>query len=140
MKEGVPATGYDPHSPFTTPFTIISTVKHRFASKPLAQPFCCEVYCPLSCKKVKIGVKKGGKLETIEFNSTTNRVVSLYAKDNLKYLVNRHKPNKNDKKSLDGKEHSIAIEVEDKGNVAIFNPYCIDPLQPISFFVNSFSI
>ena len=60
-KEGTEAEEYDPHSPFTTPFTIISTIKHRFHSKTLSQPFYCEVYCPLSCKKVKIGLRKDGK-------------------------------------------------------------------------------
>ena len=24
--------------------------------------------------------------------------------------------------------------MEDKGNIAIFNPFCIDPLQPLSFY------
>lgn len=135
MKEEGTAEGYDPHSPFTTPFTIISSLRHRFSSLPLQQPFYCEVYCPLSCKKVKVGLEKEGRVEAVEFNSTTNRIVSLYANDTLRFLVNAHRPNKNDKRTLDSQHWSLLVDVQDKGNLAIFNPYCVDPSNPLTFYV-----
>lgn len=48
--------------------------------------------------------------------------------------MNKHKPNKKDKKVVTGEQWSACIEVEDKGNIAIFNPYCVDPYNPISFY------
>jgi hypothetical protein len=93
------------------------------------------VYCPYSCKKIKIGLSKDKKIEALEFNTTTNRTVSFYANENIRYLVNKHRPNKKDKKTITGDGWSCSVEVEDKGNIAIFNPYCVDPLQPLTFFV-----
>lgn len=36
---------------------------------------------------------------------------------------------------MNGDNWAVCIEVEDKGNVAIFNPYCVDPYNVISFYV-----
>ena len=34
----------------------------------------------------------------MEFNTTSNRRVSVFADQNIKYLVNKHRPNKKTKK------------------------------------------
>jgi hypothetical protein len=60
------------------------------------------VYCPISCKKVKIGVHKGKQKEGLEFNTTSNRWVSTILNKNIKYLINRNPPNKKDKRTTDG--------------------------------------
>lgn len=62
--------------------------------------------------------------------------MTFYANDHIRYLVNKHKPNKKDKKNIEGQGWMYYIDVEDKGNIAIFNPYCVDPLNPLSFYVN----
>lgn len=43
---------------FNYPFTLVSQPKRGFTSSPLPQPANFEVYCPLSCKKIKIGAAK----------------------------------------------------------------------------------
>lgn len=35
---------------------------------------------------------------------------------------------------------SVYIDVQDRGNVAIFNPFYIDPEKPLSFYVSFFNI
>ena len=52
---------YNPNNAFPAPYTIISPNKMHFTSKNLKQPFFYEVYCPYSCKKIKIGLNADGK-------------------------------------------------------------------------------
>jgi hypothetical protein len=52
--------------------------------------------------------------------------------------VNKYRPNKDEKKIIEGNGWSFYIEVKDKGNLAIFNPYCLDPHNPLSFYVHVF--
>jgi hypothetical protein len=118
------------------PYTIISPSKISFTSKNVPQPFFYEVYCPLSCKKIKIGVSQESKKENFEFNTTTNRRVSVYADQNIKFLVNKHRPQKKGKKDLPGSHAKVSIDLEDKGNIAVFNPFCVSPFDPLSFFVS----
>lgn len=58
MEAGPNLNHYTPQHFFNYPFTIISPPKKTFASKPIQQPTAYEVYCPISCKKVKIGAFK----------------------------------------------------------------------------------
>jgi hypothetical protein len=61
---------------FNYPFTLVSLPRRAFASAPLQQPAVFEVYCPLSCKKIKIGAVKDKTKEALEFNTTASRCVS----------------------------------------------------------------
>jgi hypothetical protein len=54
---------YQPHHFFNYPFTLISNPKRTFISKPIEQPTGYELYCPLSCKKIKSGVIRGKSKE-----------------------------------------------------------------------------
>ena len=128
MQENSRKYIYNPSNVLPAPHTIIHPHKNAYTSKQLLkQPFFYELYCPFSCKKIKIGVSKEGKRETMEFNTTTNRRVSVYTDQNIRYLVNKHKPHKKVKKEMSGPNAKIHVEIEDKGNIAIFNPYCLNP-------------
>jgi len=52
----------------------------------------------------------------------------------IKYLVNDHNPTKKDKKKAAGEMLSVYLDVQDRGNIAIFNPFYIDPEKPLSFY------
>jgi hypothetical protein len=65
MKEGTKQFAYNPQSIYSAPFTIISQVKQSFTSAPISFPCLFEVYCPYSCKKIKIGLTREGKIETM---------------------------------------------------------------------------
>ena len=54
---------------------------------------------------------------------------------NIKYLINQNPPNKKDKKEAEGEGWGYWIEVSDKGNYAIFNPYCYLHHDPLSLYV-----
>jgi hypothetical protein len=58
MEESNKATVYQPQHYFHYPFTLISQPKKTFLSKAILQPTAFEVYCPISCKKIKIGAAK----------------------------------------------------------------------------------
>jgi len=47
----------------------------------------------------------------MEFNTTSNRRVSVFADQNIKYLVNKHRPNKKTKKEVNGGNAKIQIDV-----------------------------
>jgi hypothetical protein len=94
--------GFQVQSYFTYPFTLVSLPKRAFASAPLPQPSAFEVYCPLSCKKVKIGAAKDKAKEAIEFNTTASRWVSTFIDQQLRYLINGNPPLKKDKKKVEG--------------------------------------
>lgn len=111
MKEASAGYTFNPHSIYSFPFTIISQAREHFTSKPTTLPCVFEVYCPYSCKKIKIGLAKDGKTEALEFNTTTSRIVSVFANDSLRFLVNKHKPNKKDKKAITGPGWGISIDV-----------------------------
>jgi len=69
----------------------------------LKQPFAFEVYCPISCKKIKIGVASDkNNIEAMEFNTTSNRWISANVSGDIKYLVNGNNPTKKDKKKAAG--------------------------------------
>lgn len=65
MEESGQGFSYNPLSPFCTPFTIISQVKETFISQAMTFPCLFEVYCPYSCKKIKIGLTKDKKVEAL---------------------------------------------------------------------------
>jgi hypothetical protein len=72
-------------------------------STPLKQPFAYEVYCPISCKKIKIGVASDkNSIEAMEFNTTSSRWISANVNGDIKYLVNGNNPTKKDKKKTTG--------------------------------------
>ena len=72
-------------------------------STPLKQPFEYEVYCPISCKKIKIGIATDkNHLEAMEFNTTSSRWISAEVSGDIKYLVNGNNPTKKDKKKAAG--------------------------------------
>ena len=66
----------------------------------LKQPFAYEVYCPISCKKIKIGIA-GDKMQFKQCNSIQPAVVGYQANvhGDIKYLVNGHNPTKKIRKS-----------------------------------------
>ena len=53
----------------------------------------------------------------------------------MRYLINQNPPNKKDKKTVEGEGWGFWIEVSDKGNYAIFNPYCYIHHDPLSLYV-----
>lgn len=53
---------------------------------------------------------------------------------NIRYLINQNPPNKKDKKNAEGEGWGYWIEVSDKGNFAIFNPYCFIHQDPLSLY------
>ena len=55
---------------------------------------------------------------------------------NIRYLINGNPPNKKDKRTTDGEGWGFWVEVSDKGNYAIFNPYCYVHNDPLSLYVN----
>lgn len=65
MEQEVNSYSYNPSHPISQPFTIISSLKGKLISKPINQPFFYEVYCPLSCKKIKIGYSKDKNSEIV---------------------------------------------------------------------------
>jgi hypothetical protein len=76
------------------------------------------------------------QIEAMEFNTTSSRWISAFVNGDLKFLVNDNNPNKKDKKKAAGDNWSIYLDVQDKGNIAIFNPFYIDPHKPLSLYVN----
>lgn len=72
----------------------------------------------------------------MEFNTTSSRWISTFVNGDVKYLVNDNNPNKKDKKKAEGDNWSIHLDVQDKGNIAIFNPFYIDSQKPLSLYVS----
>lgn len=136
MEPELKSNCYHPQHYFHYPFTIISPPKKTFASKAVEQPTAYEVYCPISCKKIKIGTIRAKQKEGLEFNTTSNRWVSTMIHKNIRYLINRHPPNKKDKRQADGAGWGFWIEVSEKGNFAVFNPYCSVHNDPLSLYVS----
>lgn len=58
MRADNSSLGFQTHNHFTYPFTLVSLPRRSFASVPLPQPTAFEVYCPISCKKIKVGAAK----------------------------------------------------------------------------------
>jgi hypothetical protein len=100
---------YQPQHFFNYPFTLVSHPKRTFVSQPIDQPTAYELYCPISCKKIKSGVIKGKNKEGLEFNTTSNRWISTVINQNIRYLINRHPPNKKDKKKAEGNGWSFWV-------------------------------
>lgn len=71
----------------------------------------------------------------MEFNTTSSRWISVFVNNDIRYLVNGHNPVKKDKKKANSDKCSIYIEVQDRGNIAIFNPFYYDPIKPLSLYV-----
>lgn len=135
MEASLKSNGYHPQHFFSYPFTIISPPKKTFLSNVIEQPTAYEVYCPISCKKIKIGAAKAKQKEGLEFNTTSSRWVSVMLNKNIRYLINRNPPNKKDKRSTDGLGWGYWIEVSEKGNFAVFNPYTYVHNDPMSLYV-----
>ena len=72
----------------------------------------------------------------MEFNTTSSRWISAYINGDIRFLVNDNNPTKKDKKKAEGDNWSIYLDVQDRGNVAIFNPFYIDPQKPLSLYVS----
>ncbi len=72
----------------------------------------------------------------MEFNTTSSRWISAYVNGDIRFLVNGNNPTKKDKKKAEGDNWSIYLDVQDRGNVAIFNPFYIDPQKPLSLYVS----
>ena len=53
----------------------------------------------------------------------------------IKYLVNNNPPLKKDKKKVEGEGWGFWVEVSEKGNYAVFNPYCVIAGEPLSLYV-----
>lgn len=111
MEPSLKSNGYHPQHFFSYPFTIISPPKKSFVSRPMEQPSAFEVYCPISCKKVKVGACKGKLKEGLEFNTTSSRWVSTVLHKNISYLINCNPPNKKDKRATDGTPWGCWVEV-----------------------------
>jgi hypothetical protein len=128
--------GFQVQSHFTYPFTLVSLPRRAFASTALPQPTVFEVYCPLSCKKVKVGAVREKTKESMEFNTTASRWVSTFIDQQLRYLINGNPPLKKDRKKVEGAGWGCWVEVSEKGNYAVFNPYCTLTARPLSLYVS----
>ena len=128
-QEAIESCKFTPLSPIALPLAIVPN-QHPdviYKSHAIMQPFKFEVFCPLSCQGIKIGVynyKEKSDTRAVEFRTTTNRTVQTHVNSDIVYSVNHHKPqNKEKKKTDDPSSYGIALKVDHKGNLAVVNPF-----------------
>ena len=100
-----------------------------------------QVFCPIRCQKVQMGVVEvsesgivSSKFNVYSFKTTTRRLVTLkldcHGKKLNVWLNGRAKPKKTLSLSEDAHQWYPCVRLAGEGNVAVLNPFVVDPEQP----------